>query len=445
MAARRNIIVNAASVSAVLANHESVSDEKVQEATDDPIEQARLIAGINNALIEIQDHERSADVLSSPPSAIASQLQSFLAAKANEEGKAKSRDLPGGGEEAKFDSNDWLGWAKSFFSWVGGLTKAGWVKAPTEPDAMPDNARMALFADWGTGLYGAPAISYCIGADASSFTHVIHLGDIYYSGTEREIDDIQTPFWPEVKAATNLACNANHEMYSGGHGYFKKTLSMFGQKASYFALENRSWLVVGLDTAYDDHSLNSEQLGWLAMMLKDPKRSNKKLVLLSHHQPFSLLENQGPNVIGFLRLLLDTGRIHAWYWGHEHRCVVYDPHPSWKLKGRCIGFGGYPYFRDTEELKARNGTAETGANGSTWYRMPGMNLSADQSRVPGGLKIPSSLVLDGQNPYLGDVAHQYGPHGYLTLEFEADRLFETFYIPSEPGPTPVEVMVRREV
>src|ERR1700761_7917238 len=110
--------------------------------------------------------------------------------------------------------------------------------------------------------------------------------------------------------------------------------------------------MVGLDTAYVDHSLNAEQLGWLSNILKAPERQNKKLVLLSHHQPFSLIETQGPNVISFLRLLLDAGRIHAWYWGHEHRCVIYDPHPTWKLAGRCIGHGGFPYFRDTAKLKA---------------------------------------------------------------------------------------------
>src|SRR5258707_13373600 len=121
MTKHRNIVVNASSVRTVLQNHEAVSQEKVKEATDDPVEQARLVAGVNNALLEIRDHERSPDVLSSPPSAIASQLQTFLAERAIQENKATARDLPGGAEEAKFDSNDWVGWAASFFTWVGGL------------------------------------------------------------------------------------------------------------------------------------------------------------------------------------------------------------------------------------------------------------------------------------------------------------------------------------
>ena len=304
MAKHRNIIVNAGSVRTVLQNHEAVSQEKVKEATDDPVEQARLVAGVNNALLEIVDHEESPDVLSSPPSEIASQLQTFLAEKATEEDKATARELPGGAVEAKFDSKDWFGWAKSFFTWVGQWDKAKWLDAPPNPDTMLDNSRIALLADWGTGLYGAPASARCISSEKSPFTHVIHLGDVYYSGTTSEIDERFMAFWPHVKDAKNRACNSNHEMYSGGHGYFGKTLSMFAQKASYFAYENDNWLLVGLDTAYKEHSLTKEQLGWLMIMLQDEQRARKKLVFLSHHQPFSLLDNQGPNVISFLRLLV---------------------------------------------------------------------------------------------------------------------------------------------
>jgi hypothetical protein len=445
MTENRNIVVNARSVRAVLDNHESVSKQKVKEAVDDPVEQAMLVAGINNALIEIADNEDSPDVLSSPPSAIASQLQSFLAERAIIENKPVARELPGGAEEAKFDSNDWLGWAKSFFSWAGGIRPAKWLTAPPDPLAMPTDARVALFADWGTGLYGAPACAKCISGSIKPFTHVIHLGDVYYSGTEKEIDERLIGFWPNVPGAQSFACNGNHEMYSGGHGYFEKVLPQLGQKASYFACENEHWLLVGLDTAYEEHSLTREQVGWLVNLLQAPERKTKKLVLLSHHQPFSLLDNQGPKVINFLRLLLNSRRIHAWYWGHEHRCVIYDRHPVWNLAGRCIGHGGFPYFRDTRELLKRKGQPQAGTNGAQWCRMGGDSLSADQTRIPGGLTIPASLILDGPNPYLGLDADLYGPHGYVALEFEGDRLFETFYTPVEPGPAPQEIIARREV
>jgi hypothetical protein len=445
MVESRNVIVNTRSVRAVLDNHESVSERKVKEAVEDPVEQAMLVAGINNALIEIADNEDDPNILSSPPSAIASQLQSFLAERAVIEDKPVVRQLPGGAEEAKFDSNDWLGWAKSFFTWAGKIRPANWLTAPPDPEAMADDARIALFADWGTGLYGAPACAKCISESGKPFSHVIHLGDVYYSGTDREIDERLIALWPSVTGARNFACNGNHEMYSGGHAYFGKALPQFGQKASYFACENDHWLLVGLDTAYEDHSLNREQVGWLVNLLQAPQRKAKKLVLLSHHQPFSLLDNQGPKVINFLRLLLNSRRIHAWYWGHEHRCAIYDRHPQWNLAGRCVGHGGFPYFRDTQELLKRKGKLQAGPNGSQWYRMDGNKLSADETRIPGGLEIPGSIILDGPNPYLGADANSYGPHGYVTLEFEGERLFETYYMPVDPGPKPVEIVARREV
>src|SRR5262249_3253675 len=155
----------------------------------------------------------------SPPSGLASQLQTFLAEKAAEENKPIARELPGGAVEAKFDSTDWLGWAKSFFTWVGRLDPAKWQPPPPEPEPLAEDARMALLADWGTGLYGAPASSKCIDATQPGFTHVIHLGDVYYSGTTSEIEERFIPFWPS-KPGASRACNSNHEMYSGGHGYF---------------------------------------------------------------------------------------------------------------------------------------------------------------------------------------------------------------------------------
>src|ERR1039458_592619 len=83
----------------------------------------------------------------------------------------------------------------------------------------PDNARIALFADWGTGLYGAPAIAKCIEA-LDRCDVVLHLGDTYYSGESDEIRDRLVGNWPQRPAGTiNRALNGNHEMYSGGKAY----------------------------------------------------------------------------------------------------------------------------------------------------------------------------------------------------------------------------------
>ncbi len=91
----------------------------------------------------------------------------------------------------------------------------------------------------------------------------MHLGDIYYSGTEQEVDERFLKVWPDDAATMNRALNGNHEMYSGGFGYFKLVLPKFGQDGSYFAVQNDDWLLVGLDTAYIDHDMDNAQVGWL--------------------------------------------------------------------------------------------------------------------------------------------------------------------------------------
>jgi hypothetical protein len=198
-----------------------------------------------------------------------------------------------------------------------------------------DSCSIALVGDWGTGIERAQAVAREI--EKHTPQHAIHLGDVYYSGTEEEITDRFLAFWPK-NAGRSWALNSNHEMYSGGHGYFKITLKKFRQPASYFCLRNNNWQLIGLDTGYVDHNLNREQFEWL---LHKVRNYNGKTILLSHHQLFSAYESQGENLEAWLDLLLDEGKIYAWFWGHEHRCIVYKPHKN--IKARCLGHGGIPY------------------------------------------------------------------------------------------------------
>ena len=52
------------------------------------------------------------------------------------------------------------------------------------------------------------------------------------------------------------------------------------------------------------------------------------MILFSHHQPFSRLDKQGPNLQNTLADLFQKKAITAWYWGHEHNCIIYDKHPT---------------------------------------------------------------------------------------------------------------------
>ena len=78
----------------------------------------------------------------------------------------------------------------------------------------------------------------------------------------------------------------------------------------------------------------------------------QEVVLFSHQQLFSRLDNQGPKLHQALRHLLEGKAITAWYWGHEHQCVIYDRHPRYGLLGRCLGNGGIPECRKREVKSA---------------------------------------------------------------------------------------------
>jgi hypothetical protein len=200
---------------------------------------------------------------------------------------------------------------------------------------------------------------------------LLHLGDIYYSGTRKETKERFLDTWPLSAGKVSRALNGNHEMYSGGFAYFDDILPAFSQSSSYFALQNTNWLLVGLDTAYTDHALDTEQILWLTSIVRGAGR--RKLILFSHHQPFSRLD----------------------------------------MLGRCIGNGGIPSPRKKEVLDAIESAS---LNGVTWKRLSG---STDA---------PSCLVLDGPNVLVTGEEHKFAPHGYLTLDFDGPDCRERVHL-----------------
>ncbi|HSS18588.1 MAG TPA: metallophosphoesterase [Pyrinomonadaceae bacterium] len=374
---------------------------------------ARQVENLTRALKVLEKAQKHKTVLAAPDDQFTSLLQSRLAELSLDAGKvkrAKGMDVL----EAQFDEHDLLGWGKSLFSWIKGLRPHKWQTAPATPDKLPNDVRVAILGDWGTGLYGAPDCARSIEKDKKDYGLLLHLGDVYYSGTDKEVVDRFLNLWPKNPNAISRACNSNHEMYSGGYAYFDQTLKKFKQPASYFALQNDNWLLVGLDSAYKEWELANDQVSWLKSLLA--KSGNRKVILLSHHQPFSWMETTKSKMQSELGEILTNKKICAWYWGHEHRCMVYDKHPVWDIYGRCIGHSGYPYF--TDKNKAGTVTAPNPkAQGSWWRTVPMKNM------VPGG------IILEGPNPYVTNHEKEYGPNGYMTLEFSGAQLNEIIHMP----------------
>ncbi len=174
------------------------------------------------------------------------------------------------------------GWVGSFYNYL--LSKK--VPFPIHDDRapvgtpgsgviqVPGDVTLALAGDWGTGNESSGAIARKIEALRPQANYTVHLGDVYYSGTPEEEQRRFVDLWP-VGANGALAINSNHEMYSGGKGYFTIALASskfcLQRRLSYFALENARWIIFGLDSAYPSHAwvydkgeLDSTQLRFLA-------------------------------------------------------------------------------------------------------------------------------------------------------------------------------------
>jgi hypothetical protein len=357
-----------------------------------------------------------AELMITVPDREVSLLQSEISRRADAD-----RALNAGGLEAKFGTGigggDWFGWIRSVFDHVDRRVAHPMVRpTTTAAEVIPDITRFALTADWGTGLYGAPRIADQM-RQMGPFEVLLHLGDVYYSGTEDEVQQRFLDAWPRTAGRLSRALNSNHEMYSGGFGYFKLALPALGQTSSYFAFQNQHWLLVCLDTAYVDHDMDNEQVAWLNLVIEQANRATagirKKVVLFSHQQLFSRLDNQGPKLRQALRHLLDAKGITAWYWGHEHQCVIYDRHAAYGLFGRCLGNGGIPEVRKSEVKQA---PTENTVGQTMWKRLSATGDS------------PSCLVLDGPNRFITGEEEKFVPHGFMTLDFNGPTLTERVFL-----------------
>jgi hypothetical protein len=222
--------------------------------------------------------------------------------------------------------------------------------------------RVLLVGDWGSGIPRARQVATAMRTSLEQALregrgcHVIHLGDVYYTGQKREYERRFLDPWPvrpsDSEAHVSSWClNGNHDMYSGGRDYFDYLLGdrRFRRqaKSSYFSLENEHWQILGLDSAYDDGDLHGEQAAWIYQMRT--AAPDKAGILMTHHQPFSSFETAGGAMLNRLRPVLSSGLVRAWFWGHEHRCAIYNARENVAYP-RLVGHGGVPVWapQDTQ-------------------------------------------------------------------------------------------------
>ncbi len=277
---------------------------------------------------------------------------------------------------------DWIHSNAPYETYSGGRTGIFPIALSAEEGPL----RIAIAADWGTGTLEAEIVAENMKASSPHCT--LHLGDVYYMGEAREISEncLGKPTakytgvnWP-TGSLGSFSLMGNHEMYSGGQGYYQTFLKTLGllnpdksvkdpQCANYFCLDTGHWLVLGLDTGYHsggmpgltvvpvvnsisffnvDARFDDKMMAWLKQTMKTVQGNGTKkpILLLTHHQPVSSFEHA---FIKPAKQLAQTGLFDGqelvWLYGHEHRLTVYKKQviaDSLNAYPRCVGHGGMP-------------------------------------------------------------------------------------------------------
>lgn len=253
------------------------------------------------------------------------------------------------------------------------------------PWKIPSDATVAIIGDIGTGTDIAAAVLL----SALSFKPdvILHVGDVYYSGTREEFNRyfiglIQAVMKDQKVQIPVFTLPGNHEYFTGAIPYFECLDSNVlvqnedqHQQASFFKLdtEDGGWQFLGMDTSYHGHFMGGPT-SKLDQALKDlhlnPENAYNPItapdmvyvrpdevdwhhyhlnqhqgrtILLGHHQLYSANQKVGvaqklidgkPDPSDLNRVGVNTrlwsafgaymDKIAVWYWGHEHNLCIYE-------------------------------------------------------------------------------------------------------------------------
>ena len=305
---------------------------------------------------------------------------------------------------------------------------------------------IGILGDWGTGEPVAEAVLKNLMLANPDL--IIHVGDIYYAGTEEQCKDsflkVIRTYAPKTPIYT---LPGNHEYYSGGAGYYSVLPQLNQlpqvQQASFFCLYNIWLQLQGMDTGYNASNLiediagdepatslndsdpQHEETAWLMHQITNGVAASRRIILLSHHQPYSAYgsiakQPLNPNLLNSFAGPLAAGNITAWLWGHEHVCEVYRspislPSPvgkTYEVKGRCLGHSAFPVLTSESPYKIAN---QNIAKFAESYRL---GVSSDNEVYNRGYIILKLSPASGQASYYevdGSSSHAEGVRFKETL------------------------------
>jgi hypothetical protein len=241
--------------------------------------------------------------------------------------------------------------------------------------------------------------------DRLGVDYTIHLGDVYYTGTEPFAEHFAAQWMPGRRGA--FAMNGNHEMYDWGKGYFEQILThptfSVQQRTSYFSIEFGDWFVVGLDVAYFDDSpilsdgalTDANQKAFLKDIRTRADREKKKVLLLTHQTGISRDGTKRTKLWSEIAAADALGKApDYWYWGHEHLGIVYSSSSAAgpNTVARTVGHGALPQS-DAWRLEEHLGVGKPIA----WYARTPYNdgIPAHRRRVMNGFAVVT-LTRDGR-------------------------------------------------
>jgi hypothetical protein len=246
--------------------------------------------------------------------------------------------------------------------------------ASSRLEVLPERSRLGIIGDWGTGTETALEVLRQLArfrdAEPAVPFILLHLGDVYYAGIASEFARFVMQCRALFPKEPIFTLSGNHDMYCGGKPYYDTIASLneppFVQKTSFFCLRNRFWQFQAMDTGLHDRDafevdreltyLEPEEVIWQQQQLKDA--GDRKVVLLSHHPPFSAFGSVGYEGTADLfvnRQLLSTfdgtapagdgtnylGKVVLWLFGHEHNTIIYKPNYGVE-RGVCLGSSAIP-------------------------------------------------------------------------------------------------------
>ena len=274
---------------------------------------------------------------------------------------------------------------------------------------LAEDARVVVVSDWGTGeglaIEVADRMRESIADAGGREVHVVHLGDVYYAGTRMEARTRFLDHWPVAPADADRhaswCLNGNHDMYSAGEGLtgviladprFAAQRTVRGAVSTEFVLANRYWSLVGLDTSWKyrwcdprggSGYLGRRQMRWVRRMTGAD--GERRTVLFTHHQPFAVDDSGGEpeprgNLLDRTSTLRGSGRLTAWFWGHEHKLIAYGARHGIGY-ATCMGHGAILEAPATHPIDGEFLGEFTDPGGTSW-RMPGFTvLDLDGPRI----------------------------------------------------------------